>query len=154
MGGNNAVLDWSKLSLKGDPQMLVGRRKPDGSFDARRISLHKSAYEPLLEVCEDACRRLASMSPVAYGPYTFPEFGEEYLLVQNADGLSDMESDLPGLCREIDSLAVADESELANLQVQFYGISYESNEGVVTFLRKSNPKRAMNRGTGGGVISW
>lgn len=154
--------NWSQIVLSGSPTLFIGWRRWNKRLEARRISLHEDVHSSLLDLCQESLTNLANMSPVEYGPYVHPEFGEEYFCIgldelhtksagsEAADETEPLTTpegaDLLRLGANLESVDFMDAPEIKNQAFSFYGISWKLGEERYTFIRKSNPKRSLEGG--------
>ncbi|WP_417554329.1 hypothetical protein [Microbacterium sp.] len=143
--------DWSSISLDAAPTVILGNRRWNKQLEAKRLAVHKDAYGALCEAPSKTLELLVRMSPVAYSPAVHPEFGEEYLWITPGPTLSEND-DAPGaglvqIATDPSNLQILDSSEFAELSYSFYGVSFETAAGVITFIRKTNPRQSITRGS-------
>jgi hypothetical protein len=136
---------WHALELNGEPQFFVGRRKANRELEAWRLSLHADTFEALREICSGALERIQNMQGVRYSPYAHPELGEEYLIVGGEGGAGSV-PEIQQICYEVRDVMPIEADGLAEISTQFYGIVYGEGNDVVGFIRKTNPRRSLNRG--------
>lgn len=149
MSGGSVVPDWGDVRLEGEPTMFIGWRLSNKRLEARRVSLHADTFAVLREIATGALEQLQEMEATPYSAYAHPEFGEEYVYLSTATASAvpaPRGLDLAQLCRSLESVQEVTAEDLQNLKFQFYGIAYGSGGDAVAFVRKSNPKKALQGG--------
>lgn len=154
---NSAAETWLGKDISADPELIVGWKNRSQQLEARRLPLHRDTFEELRDICTGVLGRLQAMTPVENGAYVMPERHEEYITIpydefhkpnegvdQNGD---DGElADLIRIALEPEGLQFINASEIQERSLSFYGISFPTISGPITFFKKISPVSSVRRG--------
>lgn len=137
--------DWSRVAFWGPPQFLVGWRRSNKQLVIRQLQLHQDVFNDILEMPRNVLGRLSQMSPVPDSAYVEPERGEEFLWIPSGAPRTD-HADIVSLLLQFDNIEMIDASSFDDAKLEFYAVGSHSSIGRIAFVRKTSPKRTLERG--------